>query len=252
VDLPDGRLIEYVIDGQNRRIGKKIDGVLTKAWLYKDQLKPIAELDGVGNLTARFVYGSKSNVPDVVTRYAGGVVTTYRVISDHLGSPIMAVNVNNAADVPFKAEYGAFGERNLTSAPSSADRVPFGFAGGMYDADTGLTRFGARDCDAQIGRWVSKEPLRFVAGKNLYVYAWNDPIDLTDPSGLAPTDGGGGTTGTGCGGAEGNSSTGDPIPQPSAGSYAKNWCGSPGNENLVPDSILGVDWSATDVHLRAS
>jgi YD repeat-containing protein len=66
VELPDSTLIEYVIDGQNRRIGKKVDGVLTKAWLYKDQLKPIAEMDGAGNLTARFVYGSKSNVPDVV------------------------------------------------------------------------------------------------------------------------------------------------------------------------------------------
>jgi YD repeat-containing protein len=27
VDLPDGRLVEYVIDGQNRRIGKMMDGV---------------------------------------------------------------------------------------------------------------------------------------------------------------------------------------------------------------------------------
>jgi len=186
VDLPDGRLVEYVIDGRNRRIGKKIDGVLTKAWLYKDQLKPIAELDGQGNLVARFIYASKSNVPDVVMKYNGSAVTTYRVISDHLGSPVMAVNVDNNADVPFAAEYTAFGVRTVSTGAASEDWMPFGFAGGLYDADTGLTRFGARDYDAQVGRWVSKDSILFDGGQaNLYVYVGNDPVNRRDPSGLA-------------------------------------------------------------------
>jgi len=30
---------------------------------------------------------------------------------------------------------------------------PFGFAGGIYDRDTGLARFGARDYNTEIGRW---------------------------------------------------------------------------------------------------
>jgi RHS repeat-associated protein len=249
VDLPDGRLIEYVIDGQNRRIGKKIDGVLTKAWLYKDQLKPIAELDGAGNLVGRFVYGSKTNTPDVVMKYNGGVVTTYRVISDHLGSPIMAVNVNNSADVPFKAEYSAFGERNLTSGALSADWMPFGFAGGIYDADTGLTRFGARDYDAVIGRWTAKDPMRFVASKNLYEYVWNDPTNLVDLTGLAPSNGAGGAGGgssTGCAGSEGSSGSGDSLPEPPASSYQptpKDWCGSSWNGPLIPEGFDGVNYA---------
>jgi len=35
----------YVIDGRNRRIGKKVNGTLVQGFLYKDQLNPIAELD---------------------------------------------------------------------------------------------------------------------------------------------------------------------------------------------------------------
>ena len=48
----------------------------------------------------------------------------------------MALYVNNSANVPFKAEYAALGERNLTIAASAADWMLFGFAGGMYDAET--------------------------------------------------------------------------------------------------------------------
>ncbi len=43
VDLPDGRAIDYVIDGMGRRVGKKIDGVLVKGWLYADDLRIVAE-----------------------------------------------------------------------------------------------------------------------------------------------------------------------------------------------------------------
>jgi RHS repeat-associated protein len=61
---------------------------------------------------------------------------------------------------------------------------PFGFAGGLYDEDTRLVRFGARDYDPSVGRWTAKDPLLFNGGDtNLYAYASSDPIDLSDPSG---------------------------------------------------------------------
>jgi len=50
VQLPNGRSIEYIIDGRNRRIGrimKDANGstIDHKGFLYQDQLNPIAELD---------------------------------------------------------------------------------------------------------------------------------------------------------------------------------------------------------------
>jgi YD repeat-containing protein len=53
VSLPDGRLIEYVIDASNRRVGKKVNGTLTTGWIYGDQLRIIAETDGTGAVTRR-------------------------------------------------------------------------------------------------------------------------------------------------------------------------------------------------------
>ncbi len=62
---------------------------------------------------------------------------------------------------------------------------PFGFAGGLYDADTELVRFGARDYDAEAGRWTAKDPIRFDGGINLYEYASGDPNTHIDPTGQA-------------------------------------------------------------------
>ena len=57
--------------------------------------------------------------------------------------------------------------------------------GGIYDPDTGLVRFGARDYDPEVGRWTSKDPILFASGQtNLYAYVNNDPVNRVDPTGL--------------------------------------------------------------------
>ena len=72
-----------------------------------------------------------------------------------------------------------------TVEQGSLDAIPFGFAGGLYDPDTGLVHFGARDYDPMIGRWVSKDPILFRGGQgNLYVYVGNDPVNNADLAGL--------------------------------------------------------------------
>jgi len=65
--------------------------------------------------------------------------------------------------------------------------VPFGFAGGLHDRDTGLVRFGYRDYDPETGRWTAKDPILFAGGDvDLYGYCLNDPVNLTDSRGLNP------------------------------------------------------------------
>ena len=55
----------------------------------------------------------------------------------------------------------------------------------IYDGDTGLVRFGARDYDPGVGRFTTKDPIGFAGGDpNLYAYVLNDPINLIDPTGL--------------------------------------------------------------------
>jgi RHS repeat-associated protein len=176
VTLPDGRTIDYVIDATNRRVGKKVNGTLVQGFLYQDQLKPIAELDGGGAIVSRFVYAGKANVPEYMVKNG----ETYHIITDHLGSPRFVINAADGS-IAQQMDYDEFGNVVSDTKPGFQ---PFGFAGGLYDQDTRLVRFGARDYDPETGRWTEKDPLGVVTGTNLYGYVRNDPISAIDPSGL--------------------------------------------------------------------
>ncbi len=157
--------------------------------LYKDALNPIAELDGTGEVVSRFVYGTKFNVPDYFTsnKEDGTTLKTYRIISNHLGSPVMIVNTDTG-EIVQKIKYDEFGRELELDDPNGLGRdfQPFGFAGGLYDHLTGLVRFGARDYDAETGRWTSKDPIGFAGGDtNLYGYVINDPVNWVDGNGCA-------------------------------------------------------------------
>jgi len=175
VNLPDGTMIEYLIDAQNRRIGKKVNGQVVKRWIYNDQLNPVAELDANGNVITRFVYGSKGHVPDYMIRGD----STYYFITDHLGSVRLVVNMETGFIVQ-QIQYDEFGD---VLADTNPDFQPFGYAGGLFDTHTGLVRFGARDYDAEVGRWTAKDPIGFNSNFNFYQYVNNNPINLYDHNG---------------------------------------------------------------------
>jgi len=104
-------------------------------------------------------------------------------VSDHVGSPVLVVNTTTGA-IAQKVAYDEFGNVLTDTNPGF---TPFGFAGCLYDQDTKLCRFGARDYDASTGRWTAKDPILFAGGDaNLYGYVFNDPINYIDPEGKTP------------------------------------------------------------------
>jgi len=159
--------------------------------MYDGQLRIIAEQQylptGDPVLLYRFIYGSRNNTPEMAIRYSSGTTINYRIFSDHLGSPRYVVRPTSATNGKglLEVKYSAFGIPTVIGL-GSIDDIPFGFAGGHYDADTGLVRFGARDYDPMIGRWVSKDPSLFFGGINFYVYSHNDPVNYVDPDGKFP------------------------------------------------------------------
>ena len=176
VTLPNGRRIGYVIDGNGRRIGRSVDGRLVGGYLYRPDGSIVAELNGSGATVARFAYDDLGRLA-LVQR--GG--RTYRVVTDHLGSPLLVIDAQSG-EIAESITYDAWGNIVSDTGPGL---VPFGFAGGLRDPDTGLVRFGARDYDPTVGRWTGPDPIRFDGGDaNLYRYGSGDPVNRVDPSGL--------------------------------------------------------------------
>jgi RHS repeat-associated protein len=176
-----------VHDALGRRVGKVVGdgvtGVLQKGWRYgMNSLQPLAQLDSAGRIEKTFVYGTRVNVPELIIDHVSGA--TYRIIVDHLGSVRLIVNVATGA-VAQQMAYDEFGNVTANVVSLSGFSQPFGFAGGLYDADTGLVRFGARDYDTATGRWTAKDPIGFAGGDaNLYAYCGSDPVNCIDPTGL--------------------------------------------------------------------
>ncbi len=176
VNLPDGRLIEYLHDPLGRRIAKKVDGTITEKYLWQGLTRLLAVYDGSDNLLIRFEYAD-DRVPVAVT--TEGV--TYYLSYDQVGS--LRVVADTAGDVIKRIDYDSFG--NIIADTNPAFEVPFGFARGLYDPDTELVRFGYRDYDPDVGRWTAKDPIGFAGGDtDLYGYVLNDPIKLVDANGL--------------------------------------------------------------------
>jgi RHS repeat-associated protein len=78
--------------------------------------------------------------------------------------------------------YDAFG--TLRSETAAGDFL-FGFTGRPLDPATGFQNNLNRWYDAEIGQWVTEDPIGFAGGDaNVRRYVGNGPTNATDPSGL--------------------------------------------------------------------
>ncbi len=122
------------------------NGVLTEKYLWQGRTQLLAIYNADGSLKSRFLYAD-ARMP--VAMEADG--QTYYLACDQVGS-LRAV-ANASGTVVKTVTYDSFG--NVLEDSNETLAVPFGFAGGLYDADTGLVRFGYRDYQAEVGRWTS-------------------------------------------------------------------------------------------------
>jgi RHS repeat-associated protein len=176
VILPDGRSISYQHDPLGRRIAKRIDGVIVEKYLWLGLTKLLAVYDGSDNLVQRFEYAD-DRMPVAMTKNG----STYFLAYDQVGT-LRAVT-DGSGNLVKRIDYDTFGNIIADSNPEFS--VPFGFAGGLSDRDTGLVRFGYRDYDPNTGRWTAKDPIGFAGGDtDLYGYVANDPVNWIDPDGL--------------------------------------------------------------------
>jgi RHS repeat-associated protein len=175
VDLPDGRVLSYEYQG-GRRTAKRVNGEPIE--LFRWQGPRLAAWQDLRDGTlVRFEYADeRDRLP--VALHDG--TDRFWLAFDQVGS-LRAV-ANDQGKVVKRITYDTFGNVIYESAPQVV--IPLGFAGGLRDVDTGLTRFGVRDYDPLFGRFIARDPLGAAAGDpDVYGYCLDDPVNMVDPTG---------------------------------------------------------------------
>jgi RHS repeat-associated protein len=166
--------------GDGRRV-KKTVGANVRKFIY-DFEKVLQETDGT-NTTQKEYTSTEEQYGDLLSDFTGGASTYYEF--DGLGSTDALVN--DAQTATDRYTYRAFGLANHTQGTTANNDFDFvGRQGYFKDPEINLYFVRARYYDYATGRWVTEDPVGYSAGDaNLYRYAGNNPVNVTDPSGLA-------------------------------------------------------------------
>lgn len=148
-------------------------------------------------LTLDTASGSTSNVRSItapggltytrVTAAIGGGTVLIQAADPH-GTNGVQVNTN-ATQTVTRRPTDPFGNPRGTQPGTNQWAGTKGFVGGTKDDTTGLTNLGARQYDPVRGRFISPDPILDTADPqqwNGYAYSNNNPVNLSDPSGLRP------------------------------------------------------------------
>ena len=163
----------YRYDGLGRRIEKVANGQ-TKRYLY-DSEDILLEYDGANVLQTRYTHGPGLDEPIAVTK--GG--STFFYHQDGLGT---VTDLTDSAGATAKSySYDAYGK---VFDQAGTVEQPYTYTGREFDSESGLMYYRARYYDPRTGRFLQKDPMRFVNGINLYAYTMNNPANFADALGL--------------------------------------------------------------------
>ena len=151
-------------------------GAAGKVYFLYDNAFPVCEMDSSGNLLAvNTAYGDR-----VISRRTTSSDTFY--VFDPQGN--VAQKLDGSSNVLSSSVYDGFGAAKAGGATGD----PFGFEAqfGYYtDTETGLQLLTFRYYDPGNGRFLTRDPISYDGGINLYGYVQNDPTVLTDIWGLS-------------------------------------------------------------------
>ncbi len=197
--------VQFTYDPLGRRIGKKtigkacqISGTDTHTYVYDGQNiiqeyrdTNVLGADFIG--TSRYLHGPGTDEPLSLTRNNN----TWHYHQDGLGS-IIALS-NKYGIVVDRYDYDSFGNQKPGLHVISQ---PYAYTGREWDKEAGLYYYRARYYDPMEGRFIQKDPIAILGNNyndsynitenqrlksivNPFAYTDNNPINYTDPTGLA-------------------------------------------------------------------
>jgi RHS repeat-associated protein len=183
--------VNYVYDGDGKRVEKSVSGSVTKIYWYDHTGNVLDETDGTGSATnsafneyvlfggQRLAHRDSSN-------------DAYYYFADHLGTSRTLAEIPaglSTATLCYDADFDPFGGERTPIVNTCLQN--YKFTGKERDSESGLDNSVFRYYGSSLGRFMSPDPSGMDLANpldpqqlNLYAYARNNPLTFTDPFGL--------------------------------------------------------------------
>ena len=191
----------YAYDGHNHRVTKTLAGGTATDYFYNQQWQVVEERTQSGPTTTvdQYVW-DQSYVDSPIVRFHDGngdgdcnpstdandTVRHYTWDANHNVTTTITVG-HTSTDVQHVA-YDAYGkakvyDRTWTTAADPTENGPL-YCGYFFDAETGNYLARNRYYTVVLATWMSRDPIGYRGGINLYEYVDDSPLTGTDPMGL--------------------------------------------------------------------
>ena len=184
----------YAWDAENRLIKITYPGTNNYSQFTYDALgqcvKIVETAAGTITNTKQFVWCENEmcearNVSSTITAQYFSLGETisgtsyYYTKEEHPGS--IREITNGAGTIQAQYSYDPYGQ--VTKIAGTGAVSDFQYAGYYYHAPSGLCLTLNRAYNANLGRWINRDPIQEAGGINLYAYVANSPLVLSDPNG---------------------------------------------------------------------
>ena len=174
-------IASYVYRGDGKRAWKELANG-TRSYFYYAGEQLIAATNGA-NVSSLQLWGADGLIGARTLNSTTSAVTKTYNLYDTQGNLAQTVN-GLTGYVNGHAATNAWGEPLRDSAGNVAGAGYGAKFGYIRDAESGFYLCTLRYYDPSAGRWITRDPIGYAGGSNLYGYVENDPVNATDPSGL--------------------------------------------------------------------